>query len=156
MQELAPARGDLERSVQLLPTTIAYLELGRIAEAQGDSATAARYYEAAGQSPGEVGDAARAGLVRTDLAANPSRYLTSRAGQSSDGRWLVRVENRTGVDVADVRVRVEYLTSAGESGAFEKSIRRLSAGAYAQLDFPAGDGSVQQARSKVIAARVAN
>jgi len=156
LKELDPARGDLERSVQLLPTTIAYLELGRIAEAQGDSATAARYYEAAGQSPGEVGEAARAGLVRTDLAANPGRYVVSRTGQGSDGRWLVRVENRTSVNVADVRVRVEYLTSSGESGAFERSIPRLSAGTYTQIEFPAKAGQVQQARSAVIAARPAN
>lgn len=156
LNQLDPARGDLERSVELLPTTVAYLELGRVAEAQGDTASAARYYEAAGQSPGEVGDAARAGLVRTDLAANPSRYIVSRTGQSSDGRWLVRIENGTDVNVTDVRVRVEYLTGSGASGSFERSIPHLAAGTYTQIEFPSKTGSVQQARSVVIAARVAN
>lgn len=60
----AKAKVDLNASVELLPTTIAYLELGKIAEAEGDLQLAARYYEAAGQSPGAVGDEARARLAR--------------------------------------------------------------------------------------------
>lgn len=62
--ERASAKADLEASIELLPTTIAYLELGKIAEAEGNLEAAARYYEAAGQSAGPVGDEARARLAR--------------------------------------------------------------------------------------------
>jgi len=58
------AKADLNASVELLPTTIAYLELGKIAEAEGNIDLAARYYQAAGQSEGAVGDEARARLAR--------------------------------------------------------------------------------------------
>lgn len=56
----ARAKADLNASVKLLPTTIAYLELGKIAEAEGDTDLASRYYQAAGQSGGAAGQEARA------------------------------------------------------------------------------------------------
>ncbi len=62
--ERAAAKTDLNASVELLPTTIAYLELGKIAEAEGNAELAGRYYQAAGQSDGPVGEEARARLAR--------------------------------------------------------------------------------------------
>jgi predicted Zn-dependent protease len=62
--EQAQAKADLNASVELLPTTIAYLELGKIAEAEGDLTAASRYYQAAGQSEGPVGEEARAREAR--------------------------------------------------------------------------------------------
>jgi len=62
--ERAGAKSDLNASVELLPTTIAYLELGKIAEAEGEVELASRYYQAAGQSEGPVGEQARARLNR--------------------------------------------------------------------------------------------
>ncbi len=56
----AQAKADLNASVELLPTTIAYLELGKIAEAEGNTELAGRYYQAAGQSGGQIGQEARA------------------------------------------------------------------------------------------------
>ena len=58
------AKADLNASVELLPTTIAYLELGKIAEAEGNTDLASRYYQAAGQSEGPVGQEARARYAR--------------------------------------------------------------------------------------------
>ena len=58
------AKADLNASVELLPTTIAYLELGKIAEAEGNTELAGRYYQAAGQSDGPVGQEARARYAR--------------------------------------------------------------------------------------------
>lgn len=60
----AEAKSDLNASVELLPTTIAYLELGKIAESEGDIELASRYYQAAGQSEGPVGEEARARYAR--------------------------------------------------------------------------------------------
>ena len=60
----AGAKSDLNASLELLPTTIAYLELGKIAESEGDREAAARYYDAAGQSQGPVGEEARARRAR--------------------------------------------------------------------------------------------
>lgn len=64
LKDRARAKADLNASVELLPTTIAYLELGKIAEAEGNIDQAARYYQAAGQSEGPVGEEARARLAR--------------------------------------------------------------------------------------------
>ena len=58
------AKSDLNASVELLPTTIAYLELGKIAEAEGQTELAGRYYQAAGQSGGAAGEEARARLAQ--------------------------------------------------------------------------------------------
>lgn len=149
------AAEDLNRSLQLLPTTIAYLELGRIAEAQGDMEAAARYYEAAGQSPGEVGDEARASLVRVDLSNHPDRYLLSQTGRGGDGRWRLRVTNNSGVNVTGVRVRVDYLDSAGTQRSFERTLGTLAAGRYEQLQFPPELVDVQRARAIVLAAQPA-
>lgn len=62
--ERGQAKADLNASVELLPTTIAYLELGKIAEAEGNTELASRYYAAAGQSDGAVGQEARARYAR--------------------------------------------------------------------------------------------
>ena len=45
------AKADFNRSLKLLPTTIAYLELGKIAEAEGNLEAAEQYYAAAGVRP---------------------------------------------------------------------------------------------------------
>ena len=58
------AKADLNASLERLPTTIAYLELGKIAEAEGNPQLAAQYYQAAGGSDGPVGQEARARLAR--------------------------------------------------------------------------------------------
>ena len=62
--ERSRAKVDLNASVELLPTTIAYLELGKIAEAEGNTELASRYYQAAGQSEGPVGQEARTRYAR--------------------------------------------------------------------------------------------
>lgn len=47
------AKADFNRSLQLLPTTIAYFELGKIAQAEGNLETAEKYYAAAGVRPAQ-------------------------------------------------------------------------------------------------------
>jgi tetratricopeptide (TPR) repeat protein len=155
LNQLDAAQRDLNRSLQMLPTTVAYLELGKIAETRGDTAAAARYYEAAGQSGDETGNQARAALARVDLAKRPDHYISTRAGVRSDGRWAVLVSNDTGVAVVNVRVRVDYVDDKGAIRSFEQSVPRLEAGAGQQILFPAAAGTVQSARALVIAAAVA-
>ncbi len=146
------AQQDLNRSLQLLPTTIAYLELGKVAESQGNLEAATRYYEAAGQSPGEIGQEARSSLLRVDLPNRPERYLSSQTGVGEDGRWLLRVMNNSPVAVTSVRVRVDYIDAGGSTRRFERTIDKLEPGKYRQLQFPREAGSVQRARAEVIAA----
>lgn len=149
------AAQDLNRSLQLLPTTIAYLELGRIAEAQGDTDAAARYYEAAGQAPGEIGEQARSSLVRVDLSNRPERYLLGQTGRGDDGRWRLRVTNNSGLNVTGVRVRVDYIDSAGTQRSFERGLNPIAAGRYQQLPFPPELSDVQRARATVLSAQPA-
>jgi len=149
------AQQDLNRSLQLLPTTIAYLELGKVAESQGNLEAAARYYEAAGQTPGEIGQEARASLLRVDLPNRPERYLSSQTGVGEDGRWLLRVINNSPVAVTGVRVRVDFIDAGGSTRNFERTIDSLGPGKFRQLQFPREAGSVQRARAEVIAATLA-
>ena len=149
------AERDLNRSLQLLPTTIAYLELGKVAESQGNLEAAARYYEAAGQSPGDIGQEARSSLLRVDLPNRPERYLSSQTGVGEDGRWLLRVINNSPVAVSGIKVRVDFLDGGGTARSFERSLDRLEPGKYRQLQFPREIGTVQRARAQVIAATAA-
>lgn len=154
LERSAAAQQDLNRSLQLLPTTIAYLELGKIAESEGNAEAAARYYQAAGQSPGEIGETARASLVRVDLANRPERYVTTQTGMASDGSWQLRVSNTTSLAVSGVRVRVDYVDGNGTARSFERNIGRIEPGRHQQLPFPREITSVQRARGTVIAATI--
>lgn len=154
LDQLDAAQRDLNKSLALLPTTVAYLELGRIAETRGDTAAASRYYEAAGQSPDEIGQQARAGLVRVNLSSNPERYISTRTGATSAGEWVVQVSNQTSLELADIRVQVDYLDAQGNVQTFQRALTRLAPGSSQQIAFPRNIG-VQNARSRVIAAGVA-
>lgn len=58
-KRFAPAKTDLERSRQLLPTPLASFYLGEIALAEGADRQAAAYYQEAANDPGPVGQKAR-------------------------------------------------------------------------------------------------
>ncbi len=113
LEDPARARSDLDRSVQLLPTSTAYQRLGQIAESTGDTEGAKRYYEQAAKAGGEAGQAARARYVAIDIKDRPGEYVLARVVVESPGQnWLV-VENRSGMPLADVTIRVELQSAEG-------------------------------------------
>ncbi|HVY66576.1 MAG TPA: M48 family metalloprotease [Gammaproteobacteria bacterium] len=113
LRQWDPARTELERSVQLLPTAEGYYALGVVAEQRGDRAAALEHYARAAQSSGAAGQAAQEAAVRLDLPANPGKYLAARGTLDSNGQLIVEVGNPTHMAVTDVVVRVRYADAQG-------------------------------------------
>ena len=104
---------DLQKSIEYLPTAPAHFTLGNIAAKRGDRAAAIQHYQVVAGGEGEIAEAARASLVRLDLAQNPGAYLLTRCDPASNGELVVSIKNNTSVPVADVRLSVQVRDSAG-------------------------------------------
>ncbi len=113
LRQWDPARAELERSVQLLPTADAYLALGAVAEQRGDRAAALANYARAAQSEGAAGQSAQDATARLDLPTNPGKYLAARGSLDGNGQLIVEVGNPTRILVADVLVTVRYTDAQG-------------------------------------------
>ncbi len=98
------ARHDLERSIELLPTTTAYHALGRLSLAEGRRQQAMEYLRQAADSRSPEGQAAAETLARLDLPENPERYLKAGLALDRQGLLLVVVENPTRLTVRNVRI----------------------------------------------------
>lgn len=136
------ARGDLQRSLALLPTADAHYYLGRIAESEGDRRSAVHHYKTAAESNSPVGKAAAKELASLGLATKPDRYLNADLGLDRSGNLLVKLTNNTNVAVRDAVVlvgrrdaagniyrgselRVEGVLGPGKSITFKSGIRGL-------------------------------
>jgi predicted Zn-dependent protease len=113
LRQWDPARVELDRSVQLLPTADAYFALGAVAEQRGERAAALENYGRAAQSEGAAGKAAQDAAVRLDLPMNPGKYLAARGTLDGSGQLIIEVANATRVSVADVLVTARYTDSQG-------------------------------------------
>lgn len=120
----AAAEQDLQSSVKLFQTAPAMYALGEIAAKRNDFTTAKRYYSAAAGSQGEAGVAAKAALMRIDLANNPSAFIDLRTGTDNQGQLLIAVNNPNPLAVRDIDLRIRYLDSNGQT---REVTRRLEA-----------------------------
>ena len=150
----ALARADFDRSVKLLPTAIAYNELGRMAEAEGNVDQALRLFEAASKSDSQAGQAARASAMRLDLPRNPGRYLKARVERDARGRLVLGVNNPTDVAVGDVTVRIETLDNQGRAREGTRRFQRLAPGATEWVVLMQDATALSDARAGVVAARI--
>ena len=136
----AEARADLERSSELLPTAIAYNELGKLSIAAGDRASARQYFEVAATGQGAVGQEAQEALMRLNLEDNPTAFIKAEPYVDDRGRLVARVSNSSNVQFRNVQVDF----AAVINGAVQRQSRTLSlqAGTYADVNsglvFPAG------------------
>jgi beta-barrel assembly-enhancing protease len=111
----AGARADLERSTELLPTSVAHAALGRQALVRGDEAGARHHLALAAGGQGEVARAAAADLARLELEREPGRYIGIAAALGPQGQVLVAVRNAAPVPVSGVRVQVVLSDGAGRA-----------------------------------------
>ncbi len=125
---------DLEKSLTLLPTAPAHYALGNIAAKRGDRSSAIEHYRAASGAGGDVGNAARASLVRLDIADNPDQYVQRRCDPDSSGELVVTVRNDTGVALERIVVAIDYADDAGYPRRMERRVPgRLDAGELASV-----------------------
>ncbi|MBX3707862.1 MAG: M48 family metalloprotease [Pseudomonadales bacterium] len=149
------ARDDFDRSVALLPTAIAFQQLGRLAEADGNVERALELYQAAAQSESPAGVAARTRALELDLPRNPARYLQAAVDRDARGRLLLTVANGTPVAVEDVLVRIETLDDQGQRQRGERRLRRIEPGASRTVVVLNDAARLVDARAAVAAARPA-
>lgn len=149
----AEARSDLEGSVRLLPTAGAYQALGKLAEDDGDTEAAKRYYAQASQGQGNTAAAARSSFVRLDLPSRPARYIAAKVVRDEQGRWVMDVKNRSAVGLRDIRLQLE-LTTAGGVQTSEFTVATLQGGQSRLSLLPIQRGDVVAVKAYAVAARV--
>ncbi|MEZ5559033.1 MAG: tetratricopeptide repeat protein [Pseudomonadales bacterium] len=151
--ERSAAKSDLNHSVELLPTSVAYNELGRIAEAEGDTAAALRYYQEAGGSGDAAGEAARANALRLDVARQPGRYVQAAVSRDSAGRLLLEVGNPTSATLYGVQVRVDAMDAAGRVRSVTRTLERVQPGTLQRVLVTDQAADFVDARATVLSAR---
>lgn len=114
---------DLEKSLTYLPTAPAHMALGRIAAEHGDRAVAIRHFKTVAGGSGEIAQAARASLVRLDLAQNPGAYLQKGCDADANGNLVILVKNLTSVPIADVGLAVQFRDGQGNLRRIDRRIR---------------------------------
>lgn len=149
------AKLDLRRSIELLPTALAYNELGKIAEIEGNTEAAVRYYEAASGAKSELGRSANASLLRLDVPRQPAKYVRAVVSRENSGRVVMRVANLTNVNLQNVTVQVE-LAWGSSSGRFAPTIDRLAAGSTQLVLVTDNVPPLSSASAYTVAAEVAN
>ena len=153
-RDIGRAQLDLEKSVQLLPTAIAYQNLGEMAEARGDTAQARAYYEQASDGSSAEATAARSALVRLELPESPGKYISVQVGRNDDGRLVARAVNRADVAIAGVVVRVDMQTAQGTVSR-NVEVGALAAGGSKLVQIPVDAAQVAASRGYAISARLA-
>jgi predicted Zn-dependent protease len=156
----AGARDDLMRSMALLPTDTAHLQLGRIDLAEDRAAEGKRHLRAAQEAGGPAGTRAGEVLARMELLDVPGRYVAVGVGLTPEGYMFFTVENRAPLPVRDVKVRVTLVDPAtgapreaeftfdGPFGPKERVRRETHFG-------PFGPEVTRSVRTDVVAARLA-
>lgn len=152
LKQRAPAREDFTASLKLLPTAVAYNELGKIAEADGNQDEAVRYYAAASKAQDEAGQTALASLLRLDLPRQPARYVKSELITDSGGKLFLRVSNGTPAKLSGVQVRVALRWAAAGDEVFTVDIPGLSAGQSVVREIPLRDEALLAGEATTIAA----
>ncbi len=117
LQKSEKAREDLKKSVELLPTAIAYNALGRVELTAGHRKQAKQYFGQAAGSQSPAGVAAATELIRLDLPDNPDRYLQTHLQWLNDGEVIAVVQNQTKIAVQNVGVGVGLRNSRGRLSA---------------------------------------
>lgn len=115
MKKFAAARTDLERSVELLPTSQANLLLGNIAQSDGNQAAAFKYYQAAAaDGTTAAGQTAQRQIVRLDLPSNPGNYIRVQAIPTQGNRVAIAIGNASPVAVRGVVLQIRYIDANGQ------------------------------------------
>ncbi|TNE79661.1 MAG: peptidase M48 [Gammaproteobacteria bacterium] len=110
------ARGDLEKSYQILPTPYAGYYLGEIALDGGDQQNAIRYFQTAASSSGDIGKKAQQRLAVLELATAPHKYIASQFRLGDDGYLYIFIKNNSPVTVTNVQLQVTEMLNAFIAG----------------------------------------
>jgi len=114
LKDRSQAESSLKHSMELMPTAPGALFLGNISRDRGDREAALKYYQAASQAEGSVGETASREAAKIDLSRNPATYLAAGLRNGSDGHPVLVVQNRAAVPVSGIVVTPVLVNSAGQ------------------------------------------
>lgn len=125
------AQADFARSVKLLPTATAQIGLGLVAESEGKTQVARRFYSMASQAGDSEGQRAKNALARlqpeTSNVVNTS--LMVRQGLSRGGEFVIEIVNQTSKPIGNIVLGVKVGTAPrrqlGVKGVLASGERRL-------------------------------
>lgn len=112
--KLTAAEADYKKSMALLPTSIAALELGQLAENTGKPQQAISYYQQASTALGAHGKQAQFSLAKLEIKSRPEKYFHVTHTQDPVGPLLVYIENRSPFDAAKLELISELYNSQGQ------------------------------------------
>jgi len=125
MERFDDARVDLERSVELLPTSQANHLLGTIARRSGDERKAMQYFRAAAVDTSSMaGQLAQLEVVTAELPQNPRKYIRVQAIPVQGGRVAIEVYNISPVAVRKVVIEIQYLDEFNQVRRYEQTIEQ--------------------------------
>ena len=145
------AQEDLEQSIELLPTAIAYNELGKIAEGRGDLDEALGYFEKAQGSQSRAGREAAARAMRIDLPRQPGKYVTAQVVMEQ-GRPLVAIQNRTQATMVDIVVQVDIAWTDGQKRRFDFNVVQLDPNSRSLRALPTREVEISSASAVTVSA----
>ncbi len=119
----AAARSDLERSIELLPTSEANLVLGNLEKRAGNMDSASRYYQAAANPNTPTGKQAQKELVLIELPRNPGKYIQTGAVLAQNGNVAAVALNNAPITLNNIRLKVEYYDANGRLQQFSRYVR---------------------------------
>jgi predicted Zn-dependent protease len=123
-----PARANLDKSLELMPTAEAHYFLGMLDKDQGNMTSAMEHFKVAAQSESETSQKASRELVLLDLQNNPSKYIGSRAAVDSNGQVWVQFGNLTQDPVRNIEISYAWLDDSGATREGKKTYRGPLAG----------------------------
>jgi len=96
------AQQDYQRSMKMLPTSTAALQLGHLFQKSGKPSQAVSYYSQASSAQGKEGQDARLNLALLEINDKPEKYLRIKHQQDPKGPLLVTIENRSPLEIKKV------------------------------------------------------
>lgn len=114
LKQTEKAKADFQKSLELLPTAVAYNELGKLALAENQRQEAKKYFRQAASSSSPAGEEALSSLVRLDLPDNPGKYIKLK-GKVNDKNMVeaISLTNTTPRSVSGVVVKAVYTGADG-------------------------------------------
>jgi len=128
LDEPTPARSNLEKSLELMPTAEAHYLLGMLDKEQGNMSSAVEHFKVAAQSESETSQNATRELVLLDLQNNPSKYIGSRAAVDQENQVWVQFGNLTQVPMKNIEISFAWLDDQGRTREGRRTFRGPLAG----------------------------
>jgi len=114
-KQRAPARANLERSLQLLPTAEAHYLLGLLDRDEGQQQKAMAHFQAASQSKSDSGRLAQREVILVDLPRNPANYVAVRPAIDRSNQVWMQIGNGTDIALKNIEVAVTWLDDSGQT-----------------------------------------